>query len=321
MKPLVIVGSLAQGEREEVLALLCSLRAPLYIEALSGLRGHPALSSACILHEIPRRSWESVVRVGGVPICRFWRDLEEKFGDRPVFNFASRRSPWPGLARTCETNLRWSDLGGINWSWAEEELTELRRWNEERDRRRRELFERYPRSEVSLMRSLASQLSGKTLYLGNSLPVRHWDLVAPDVRVEDIFANRGANGIDGQISTFLGWTAAPGPEAWAIVGDLTAMYDLAAPWVSSQLSRRPRRIVVLNNGGGMIFKNLFKDDRLLSRHGHGFSHWAALWGWHYECWEQVPDLSARKFPDHMVVEVRPEERESDEFHDRWLELP
>src|SRR5690606_40538724 len=46
----------------------------------------------------------------------------------------------------------------------------------------------------------------------------------------EVVATRGANGIDGQVSTFYG-LAHNAPPALAVVGDLTALYDLNAPWV------------------------------------------------------------------------------------------
>ena len=74
-----------------------------------------------------------------------------------------------------------------------------------------------------------------TLVLGNSLPIREWDLAATFrcARLE-IGASRGLNGIDGQTSTFLGFAEAT-TENWAILGDLTTLYDLAAPWILPQL--------------------------------------------------------------------------------------
>jgi 2-succinyl-5-enolpyruvyl-6-hydroxy-3-cyclohexene-1-carboxylate synthase len=73
--------------------------------------------------------------------------------------------------------------------------------------------------------------------------------------VPSVRANRGANGIDGQISTWLGWSAEV-TETWAVVGDLTALYDLAAAFVLGQIESRGRVLAVINNGGGKIFGRL-----------------------------------------------------------------
>ena len=68
-------------------------------------------------------------------------------------------------------------------------------------------------------------------------------------------ANRGANGIDGQISSWLGASAAE-QNAWGIFGDLTALYDIAGLKMLSQVECRGRVLVVINNGGGKIFGNV-----------------------------------------------------------------
>ena len=97
---------------------------------------------------------------------------------------------------------------------------------------------------------------GGGVFLGNSLPIREWNLFAQWTRpVPAVRANRGANGIDGQISTWLGWTADVS-ETWALIGDLTALYDLAAPFVLDQINTEGRVLAVINNSGGKIFERL-----------------------------------------------------------------
>jgi len=57
------------------------------------------------------------------------------------------------------------------------------------------------------------------------------------------------------VSTFYGLSEGAA-ESWMIVGDLSALYDLAAPWIAEQLSPGNRRIVIINNGGGKIFSRV-----------------------------------------------------------------
>ena len=115
------------------------------------------------------------------------------------------------------------------------------------------------------------------------------------------FANRGANGIDGNLSSFLGLVACDEDEAWAVVGDLTALYDLAACFILPQIAFRGRlRIVVINNGGGKIFSrlpalDLTKDDRVAAMienpHTADFEGFARLWGLAYRRIEAVAELA------------------------------
>jgi 2-succinyl-5-enolpyruvyl-6-hydroxy-3-cyclohexene-1-carboxylate synthase len=149
------------------------------------------------------------------------------------------------------------------------------------------------------------------VYLGNSLPIREWDLAA--VRTGGpgaVGVNRGANGIDGQLSTFLGMCT-PGREHWAIVGDLTALHDLGAPWVLPRLATGPIRMVVVNNGGGQIFRRLFPYPELRNEHGLTFARWADMWGLAYQRWDAVPPVTA--LPDRVVIELAPDAAATDAF--------
>jgi 2-succinyl-5-enolpyruvyl-6-hydroxy-3-cyclohexene-1-carboxylate synthase len=178
-----------------------------------------------------------------------------------------------------------------------------------------ELLKKYPLSEPALFRQLSLHLKDKSVYLGNSLPVREWDLAADfNSRPQRMVANRGANGIDGQISTFLGW-AKPNIENWCVIGDLTALYDLSAPWITTQLNNLNLKIVVINNKGGMIFKKMFGQDIFLNRHDIQFEAFAKLWNWDYSRWTEVPQQM--KLSQQHVIELVPDEKQTDEFWNEW----
>jgi len=65
--------------------------------------------------------------------------------------------------------------------------------------------------------------------------------------------NRGINGIDGCISTAAGYAAASGKPEYCVTGDLSFFYDSNALW---QPGPGRLRIMLLNNGGGGIFRSL-----------------------------------------------------------------
>jgi 2-succinyl-5-enolpyruvyl-6-hydroxy-3-cyclohexene-1-carboxylate synthase len=74
-------------------------------------------------------------------------------------------------------------------------------------------------------------------------------------RARRVIANRGANGIDGQISTAMGLAIAqPGPVV-AVVGDLSFMHDLNA-LVAARRLRIDLTVVLVDNDGGGIFSFL-----------------------------------------------------------------
>ncbi|MDG2307144.1 MAG: 2-succinyl-5-enolpyruvyl-6-hydroxy-3-cyclohexene-1-carboxylic-acid synthase [Candidatus Binatia bacterium] len=110
--------------------------------------------------------------------------------------------------------------------------------------------------EGHIMRAIGAALpSDASVYVGNSLAVRDldwfWPSDAPSVRV---LANRGANGIDGFVSSVLG-AAAGGMPVVGVCGDLSFFHDLGGLVAAQRLGVRAC-FVVTNNGGGGIFDYL-----------------------------------------------------------------
>jgi 2-succinyl-5-enolpyruvyl-6-hydroxy-3-cyclohexene-1-carboxylate synthase len=96
---------------------------------------------------------------------------------------------------------------------------------------------------------------GTPLFIANSMPVRDAECVWPagDRALRPCF-NRGANGIDGTLSTALGF-AHGGPPAVLLTGDLALLHDTNGFLASARL-RGGLTIVLINNGGGGIFAHL-----------------------------------------------------------------
>jgi len=90
------------------------------------------------------------------------------------------------------------------------------------------------------------------LFLGNSLTIRLADAFARLPAGYPVYASRGASGIDGLIATAVGVQRGSGKPLLAIVGDLSALYDLN----SLALLDGPLVLIVVNNGGGQIFSLL-----------------------------------------------------------------
>ncbi len=125
------------------------------------------------------------------------------------------------------------------------------------------------------------------LLIGNSLPVRHLDQYGrSQPKTLHIFGNRGASGIDGNISTGLGVAQATQRPTFIVVGDVTALHDLNSLLLASQTPNAT--IIVINNNGGGIFRRLPISqheppftDRFLTPHGRTFEHAAAMFGLDY----------------------------------------
>ncbi|MDT3386754.1 MAG: 2-succinyl-5-enolpyruvyl-6-hydroxy-3-cyclohexene-1-carboxylic-acid synthase [Bacteroidota bacterium] len=69
-----------------------------------------------------------------------------------------------------------------------------------------------------------------------------------------LYCNRGVNGIEGSLSTAVGFASACSEPLFCVIGDLSFFYDQNALWNENLTSNL--RILLLNNGGGGIFSHL-----------------------------------------------------------------
>jgi 2-succinyl-5-enolpyruvyl-6-hydroxy-3-cyclohexene-1-carboxylate synthase len=103
---------------------------------------------------------------------------------------------------------------------------------------------------------LAAKLPpGTPCFFASSMPVRDAEYFWPaGNRRQQIFFNRGANGIDGTLSTALG-LAHGGRPAVLVTGDLALLHDtnglLSRPKFKGSLT-----VLLINNAGGGIFEHL-----------------------------------------------------------------
>lgn len=325
-----IVGSLREHEIEAVAEFLRRERVPAYLEGPSGLRGDPRLVDLEILGgEAVLSEWlksgdaNCVLRIGGVPTARIWRDLDDPKLAARTISVSSLR--FPGLSRgellsgPIDAGLAVvSELGfDLGVSWRE-------RW-QRRDRqhaeRLRHALDENPCSEPSILRQLSLLIGDNAaVYVGNSLPIREWDLAAArkPIRVE---ANRGVNGIDGQISTALGMAhGRTNRDLWVIVGDLTALYDATGLWpvLQNSASWGRLRLVIINNGGGKIFSKVLAAAPggaapFENAHAVGFQNFAALWQLAYlqvngdesRAGEVGEQLLAAQNHERILLEIKP----------------
>lgn len=126
------------------------------------------------------------------------------------------------------------------------------------------------------------------LFVGNSLPVRHLDEYgAPRAVALQLFGNRGASGIDGNISTAAGIAAARQQPVTMVVGDVTFYHDMNG-LLAGRAHDLDLTIVLMNNDGGSIFRRLpvarFDPpftELFLTPHGLDFAHAARLYGFEH----------------------------------------
>ena len=95
--------------------------------------------------------------------------------------------------------------------------------------------------------------TGATLVVAASMPIRDLEWYAEAQQLPPrVLANRGANGIDGVVSTALG-VAASGARTVALLGDLTFLHDQGGLLIGPHEPRPDLTVVVPNDDGGGIF--------------------------------------------------------------------
>jgi 2-succinyl-5-enolpyruvyl-6-hydroxy-3-cyclohexene-1-carboxylate synthase len=240
---------------------------PILADPQTGLRRGPhvrdrVMSSGAALSDagvLDRLVPEVVLRIGAPPTSKSqwswlaahpevpqvhlddagWRD------PGATVHMALRADPAATLRSLADAGPRPAP-GGWTESWAEA------------DRRAAEAIgaslagQEFP-TEPLVARIVTSALpGGSLLYTASSMPIRDVDLcMESGDRPLRIAANRGANGIDGLLSSGLGAAAAwEGPVA-VLAGDLSALHDLTA--LAEARRGAPVTFVIVDNDGGGIF--------------------------------------------------------------------
>jgi 2-succinyl-5-enolpyruvyl-6-hydroxy-3-cyclohexene-1-carboxylate synthase len=93
---------------------------------------------------------------------------------------------------------------------------------------------------------------GDSVFAASSMPVRDLEaFLRPGPEGVRFASNRGANGIDGLVSTAAGVAAGTGSRTWAVLGDLALFHDIGG---LAAVSHAPElRLIVIDNSGGGIF--------------------------------------------------------------------
>ena len=112
-------------------------------------------------------------------------------------------------------------------------------------------------SEPSLHAALGgAHRDGDLVYTASSMPIRDQEAFLPQGDADVTFlCNRGANGIDGLVSSGIGAAHASGRPTTIVTGDLGLLHDIGGLAALRDVST-PIRIVVIDNGGGGIFSFL-----------------------------------------------------------------
>ncbi len=175
----------------------------------------------------------------------------------------------------------------------------LRTWkqlDQKQELAHREYCQRAPYSDFKVWELLSRALPPHThLEVANSAAIRYNQLF-PLPQSVTVSCNRGTSGIDGSTSTAVGAAVALSPRPVTLVsGDLAFLYDNNALW--NDHIPAEMRIVVINNGGGGIFRilNGARTSPICSRylqaaHRKSVEPLARLHNWEYRAADDTESL-------------------------------
>jgi 2-succinyl-5-enolpyruvyl-6-hydroxy-3-cyclohexene-1-carboxylate synthase len=111
-----------------------------------------------------------------------------------------------------------------------------------------------PPTEPALHRALgAAHRDGDLVYTASSMPIRDQEAFLAAGEADALFhCNRGANGIDGLISSGIGAAVATGRPTTIVTGDLGLLHDVGGLAALRDVET-PVRVLVIDNDGGGIF--------------------------------------------------------------------
>jgi 2-succinyl-5-enolpyruvyl-6-hydroxy-3-cyclohexene-1-carboxylate synthase len=262
----IVCGSTPEDVAEPAVRLAAQAGWPLLAEPTSGVRCGEHDRSHVVAHydvllrverffgdHVP----ELVLRVGDAPTSKPLREWlagspQVVLDPHAAWNEPTRRAELllqsaaaptlDALAATLETRSAEPDPGWLA-SWREADALVAPALAESPDP-----------FEPKVLAGLEPELPEEALvWVSSSMPIRDVEAYFPQSAKRLRFlANRGANGIDGVVSSALGAALGSGLPTWLLTGELALLHDVGG-MLAARRAGVDLRIVCLNNGGGAIF--------------------------------------------------------------------
>jgi 2-succinyl-5-enolpyruvyl-6-hydroxy-3-cyclohexene-1-carboxylate synthase len=188
------------------------------------------------------------------------------------------------------------------------------------------LAELHEPSEPGLQAALGTALGdGEIVYTASSMPIRDQEAFMPGGGADVLFfCNRGANGIDGLVSSGIGAAHASGRPTVIVTGDLGLLHDIGGLAAFRDVEV-PVRIVVVNNDGGGIFHFLPQEKAMAAEEfeallgtprGVDVERAAALFGLDYRMVDDLSGLGPALERGTGLIEVPVRRSENLALHER-----
>ncbi len=326
---LIVVGRQTDLELGPAVASLAAASGfPVLAEPTSQLRLNPDVGPDVvwaydsIARAMPAElAPELVLRLGDMPTSkalRQWLASLEDFAQLVV----DPNGTWNDPTRTAGLTLRADPVTiahGLAERLVEEQETPFAaRWrlaNESASAAMRAELSRFggvPTEPGAHMSIGAALRDGDLVFCASSMPIRDSESFLPaSGRDVQFFSNRGANGIDGTVSSAVGAAIAADRPAWILIGDLALHHDTNGLALLRH-AREPVRIVCLNNDGGGIFEFLPQASQVTRDEfeavfgtplGLDLSTLASLHGIEHRRVGSLDELAAAGTGGHVLIEV------------------
>ena len=179
-------------------------------------------------------------------------------------------------------------------------------------------------TEPALHRALGkAHHDGDLVYTSSSMPIRDQEaFLAAGGNDVHFLCNRGANGIDGLVSSGIGAAQASGRPTTIVTGDLGLLHDIGGLAALREVET-PVRIVVIDNDGGGIFHFLPQEKALGSDEfeallgtprGVDTAKAAALFDLPHQHLESLADLPTALAAGTGLIEVQTDRQTNAELH-------
>jgi len=160
-------------------------------------------------------------------------------------------------------------------------------------------------SDLKVFETILKHIPKDTiLHLGNSTPVRYSQLFGSKKGIE-YNSNRGVSGIDGQVSTAVGYAFNSDRLNILITGDLGFLYD--SNGLMNKYLKPNLKIIIINNAGGGIFKFIPGPDTtpnleafFVAKHNWKAKHLCKAFGVSYTKTEDIDELTSI-LPDFFKI--------------------
>jgi 2-succinyl-5-enolpyruvyl-6-hydroxy-3-cyclohexene-1-carboxylate synthase len=270
---IIICGQLdSDGFADEVISLAEKLKFPIIADPLSQLRsgdhdGHYIIDAydAFLRNEDAKEALKPdvIIRFGAMPVSKALTIFIKENRNARQFVIDSGAG-WrePSMSASdmlyCDEAVFCNKVGTLIPS-ASADTAYLETWlsaNEIAQEQLAAVSKIEELSEGKLFHKLMAMLpEGATLFVGNSMPIRDLDsfFLFNNKKIR-VMANRGANGIDGVVSTALGAASVSQP-CYLVLGDLTFYHDMNG-LLAAKLYELNINILLINNNGGGIFSFL-----------------------------------------------------------------